>query len=227
MDKTRLFQLLSDQDNTFLLDLLRTAYEQMNPDQRRRVFADLLDKLPPAPEPPPAPVDGEVLLEQIEDFRRESLAGAYYEPFNVNSKNWMHVPRGTQKWFARLGDLLQDSCQLTVQQDHLGAVVCFGILYELIDAMECGKEIVFGDEIGSWMIPGDAKQYVAAYLTSLAATATPEEFTAAALPLVRRDSWQSFADQVYPSAVRVANEAQRAHLEAEIQRQNVRTARKH
>jgi hypothetical protein len=227
VDKTRLFQLLSDQDNAFLLDLLRTAYEQMNPGQRHRVFADLLDKLPPAPDLPSAPADGAALLEQIEDFRRESLAGVYYEPFNVNSKNWMHIPKRTKKWFARLGDLLQASCRLTAQQDHPGAVVCFGLLYELIDALERGKEIVFGDEIGSWMIPGDAKQYVAAYLTSLATTATPEEFTAAALPLIRRDSWQSFADQVYPSAVRVANEAQRAHLEAEIQHQNVRTAHKH
>jgi hypothetical protein len=42
--------------------------------------------------------------------------------------------------------------------------------------MEQGEEIVFGDEIGSWMIP---------------------------------------------------NETQRAHLEAEIQRQNIPTARKH
>jgi hypothetical protein len=75
------------------------------------------------------------------------------------------------------------------------------------------------------MIPGDEKQYVAAYMTSLAATAAPEEFSAAALPLIRRDSWQSFFTQAYPAAIRAANEAQRAHLEAEIGRQNVRTGR--
>ena len=91
--------------------------------------------------------------------------------------------------------------------------------------MERGEEIVFGDEIGSWMIPGDEKQYIAAYMTSLAATATPEEFTAAALPLIRRDRWQSFATQAYLSAIRAANEAQRVHLEAEIRRQEIRTER--
>ncbi len=123
---------------------------------------------------------------------------------------------GESVWYSR---------QLTAQGDHLHAVACFGILYELIDAMESGKEIVFGDEIGSWMTPGDEKQYVAAYMTSLAATATPEEFTTEALPLIRRDSWQSFAIQAYASAIRAAAETQRARLEAKVQRQKIWTGR--
>jgi hypothetical protein len=219
MDKTRLFEFLSIQDAPFLLGLLNNAYDQMDVDQRRWVFGRLVEELPPAQ------VDGEVLLNKVEDFKRESLAGAYYAPFNINSKNYMHVPEETEEWFERLGDLLKASSQLTAQGDHLHAVTCFGILYELIDAMESGEDIVFADEIGGWMIPGDEKQYVAAYMTSLAATAAPEEFSTAALPLIRRDSWQSFSTQSYPAAIRAANEAQKAHLEAEIGRQNVRTGR--
>jgi hypothetical protein len=220
MDKTQLFQFLSTQAASSLLDLLSTAYDQMNIDQRRWVFGKLVDELPPAP------VDGEVLLDEVELFQRESLAGIYYEPFDINSKNWTYIPEETEEWFERLGDLLKASCQLTTQGDHLHAVACFGILYELIDTMERGEEIVFGDEIGSWMIPGDEKQYIAAYITSLAATTTPEEFAAAALPLIRRDSYHSFAAQAYLSVVRTANEAQKAHLEVRIQRQNIRTAHK-
>jgi hypothetical protein len=168
-------------------------------------------------------VDGEVLLGEIDEFRRESLAGEYYAPFAINSKNWTQVPKETKEWFERLGGLLQVSVQLTTQGDHLYAAACFGFLYELIRAMESGEEIVFADEIGSWMISGDEKQYIAAYLTSLAATATPDEFTMVALPLIQRDSWQSFTTQAYASAVRVASESQRAHLETEIQRQKVKT----
>lgn len=166
------------------------------------------------------------MLKEIEDFQRESLASVYYEPFDINSKNWTHVPEETKEWFERLGDFLEASCQLTTQRDHRHAVASFGILYELIDAMERGDEIVFGDEIGSWMIPGDEKRYIAAYTKSLAATTTPEEFAEAALSLIRRDGWQSFATQAYPSAIRAATEAQRAHLESEIRRQNIRTERK-
>jgi len=84
---------------------------------------------------------------------------------------------------------------------------------------------VFAEELGSWMIPGNKKQYVAAYMTSLAATATAEEFTAAALPLIRNDSWHSFADEVHLSAIRAADQAQKAHLEAEIRRHKIRTGR--
>jgi hypothetical protein len=219
MNKTRLLQFLSTKDLIFLLDLLSAAYDQMDRDQRHWVFGKLVEKLPPTP------VDGEVLLDEIEGFRRESLAGTYYEPFNINSKNWMHIPEETQEWFECLGDLLKACCQLTRQADHLHAVTCFGILYELIEALESGEEIVFGDEIGSWMIPGDEKQYIAAYMASLAAVTSSEEFSAAALPLIRRDGWHSFSAQAYPSAVRAANEAQRAFLEAEIQRQDIRTGR--
>ncbi len=89
--------------------------------------------------------------------------------------------------------------------------------------MDNAREIVFADELGSWMIPGDQKVYIAAYLTSLAVVASPEEFAAVSLPLVRRDSWQSFYTQAYATAVRVATVEQRAHLDAEIRRQNIRT----
>lgn len=159
----------------------------------------------------------------MEEFQRASAAGKYYAPFAINSENYMHIPEKTKEWFECLGDLLQASVQLTAQGDHLHAAACFGTLYELIHIMERGEEIVFGDEIGSWMIPGDEKQMVAAYMAALAATATPDGFTVAALPLIQRDSWQSFTTQAYAAAARIATEAQRAHLEAEIQKRKVKT----
>jgi len=217
MDKAQLWEYLSSQDAAALLDLLSKAYDEMDRDQRKAVFGRLVRTLPPAP------VEGAELLDKVKDFHRESLAGVYYEPFDINSKNWMHIPEGTEEWFERLGDLLKSSAQLTAQGDHLHAVACFGLLYDLVDRMERGEDIVFGDEIGTWMVPGDKKQSVAAYMTSLAAVASPEEFTAAALPLIQRDSWESFTSQAYATAVRAANETQRAHLEAEIQRQGVKT----
>jgi hypothetical protein len=217
MDETRIFQYLASQDAAVLLDRLRKAYAEMSYDQRQAVFGDIVLSLPPVY------VDGEDLLDEIEEFRRESLAGVYYAPFRINSKNWMHVPEETKEWFEFLRDFLQASAQLTTQGEHHHAVACFGILYELIERMVNGEEIVFGDEIGTWMIPGDEKQAIAAYLTSLAAVASPEEFAAAALPLVKRDSWESFSNQVYATAMQVTDEAQRACLAAEIARMKVRT----
>ncbi len=219
MDKEQLFRFLSTQELPALLKLLNSAYDQMDTNLRRDVFGEISKEIPPEP------VDGEVLLDDVEDFSSESLSGFYYAPFNINSKSFMDVPEETEEWYERLGDLLKASTQLAAQSEHLHAVACFGELYMLIDKMESGEKIVFGDEIGGWMIPGDEKQYLAAYLTSLAATSSPEEFTEAALPLVRRDSWNSLAGQAYASAVRVSSKTQRTHLAAEVKRLKIRTER--
>ena len=212
MNKEQLFQYLSDQNTPKLLDLLSMAYDYMETDQRRDVFGSLVRKLPPEP------VDGEVLLAEIQEFARQSFAGHYYAPFNINSKNFSDIPQETEEWFEEIGDLLQSAMQLTAQGDHGQATVCFRELYVLVDKMEDGEEIVFADELGSWMIPGDEKLTLAAYLKSLAAVSSAEEFTAAAIPFVRRDSWYSMTGEVYASATRVANDEQRAHLAAEVAR---------
>lgn len=219
MDRIRMFKFLADEEPAVLLDLLGKAFDEMDYDQRQFVFGRYAEALPPAP------VDGEVLLGRIEGFRSDSLAGVYYAPFDINSKNWTHIPEETKEWFGELGDLLKASTRLTEQGDYVHAVACFDVLYELIDVMESGEEIVFADEYGSWMIPGDEKQYIAAYMTSLAETASPEAFAETVAPLVRRDSYQSFSKQVYPSAIGVASEAQCAALEAEIERRQIRTSR--
>lgn len=219
MKKEQLFQYLSSQNTSTLLELLDSAYDQMNIEQRRDVFGKIVL------EAPPEPVNGNDLLGQIEDFSRESLSGYYYAPFNINSKNFMDVPEETEQWFEQLGDFLKASTQLTIQSDHLCATICFRELYSLIDKLEYGDEIVFGDEIGSWMIPGDEKQYLAAYLTSLAAVSSPEEFTKGTIPLLQRDSGHSLAGQVYTSAKKVANDEQCAHLAAEAKRLKIRTER--
>src|SRR5438067_1753309 len=172
MDKTRLFERLSTQDLSTLLGLLQVAYDVMTWDQREAVFGRYIEAAPPAAV---EAVEGAMLLEEVEVFHEESLAGAYYAPFAINSKNFMHIPDKTRVWFRRLGDLLEAGCRLTAQGEHQYAASCFGILYDLIDAMALGRKIVFGEEIGSWMIPGNAQDFVAAYMTSLAATATPEE----------------------------------------------------
>jgi hypothetical protein len=218
MDKDTLMQRISKQPASTLLELLNAAYEVMNQRQRKAVFGQYA-----VPEKP-AYTDGKKLLRAIKKFQQDSLAGKYYAPFNVNSKNWMRIPDETEAWFAQLGQFLTDtrSVQLTGQGQHAEAVACFGVLYELIAAMEDGEEIVFADELGSWMIPVDEKKTIAAYLKSLAAIASPEQYATVAVPLIKRDSRQSFADKVYASALRAANKAQKAHLLAEIERQQVK-----
>jgi hypothetical protein len=218
MDKDALMQRLSKQPASKWLELLDAAYEVMNQRQRKAVFGQYA-----VPEKAAHAADGRKLLREIKKFQQDSLAGKYYAPFNVNSKNWMHIPDETEAWFDQLGQFLADSMQLTGQGQHAEAVACFGVLYELVAAMEDGQEIVFADELGSWMIPVDEKKTIAAYLKSLAVVASPEQYAAVAAPLIKRDSHQSFTDKVYASALRAADKAQKAYLLAEIERQQVKT----
>jgi hypothetical protein len=218
VDRTQLFAILKRQTKAALLDLLERSFDEMEPKQQRAVFGALMKK------PPTAKVKGATLRKEVETFERDSLAGKYYQFFMINSKNWTHIPDKTEEWFDRLGDLLKDASRLTAQGDHTDAVACFDRLSALIDAMELGtKEIVFADELGSWMIPVEEKVWVADYLTSLSATEVPDTFTAKALPLIRRDSSQSFYANAYKSALKAANAAQAARLKAELQRLKIRT----
>lgn len=218
MDKDTVLRWLSMQPATKWLELLGEAYDTMNHRQRKAVFGKsvvVADQ--------PAKADGNGVLREILRFQQDSLAGRFYAPFNINSKNWMQVPKETETWFERLGDFLTQSTALTQQDQHANAVACFGLLYELIAAMENGEEIVFADEIGSWMIPVEEGKVIGAYLKSLAAILTPDQYVQIAVALIKRDARQSFSDKVYGTALRAATAQQKRHLLAEIERQQIET----
>ena len=218
MEKQEVFKLLSRHKKAELLRLLESVYDQLSTRQRRSVFGHL------AKEATSTRVKPGTVVRDVRVFHHESLEGAYYAPFDMNSKNYMHVPEETEVWFERLGDLLKKSSQLSKQGAHADAVTCFALLYETVFAMEDGEEIVFAEEVGSWMIPVEEKEIIADYLVSLAAISSSEEFADAAIPLVRRDSSASLADKVYASARRAANKEQKAHLVAEVERQGIRVS---
>ena len=121
-----------------------------------------------------------------------------------------------------LNDLLLGSTRLSQSGDYVTAVDCFSILYELIGKMEYGEEIVFADEYGSWMIPGDEQVYIEAYISSLAATKSRDEYARLAAELIRRDSHQSHTAKAYSTAIQLANKEQREALEAEIKRREIK-----
>jgi hypothetical protein len=217
VDEEHVFAHLTKMKKAALLEYLRAAFEEMSVDQRLAVFGDLAHK------PPKGRVDGGELWAEVERFRADSLAKYYYAPFEMNSKNFMYVPDETKEWCDHFADLARDACRLTAQGDHATAVKCFAALDELYQAVDAGAEIIFAEEAGSWMIPFDDKEWLKAYLTSLAATGTPEDFAAAAVPIIARDSRRDFDDETYASACAAATTEQRARLDAELKRQNVRT----
>ena len=70
----------------------------MTRDQRETVFGRYVEAAPPAAV---EVVEGATLLEEGKRFQEESLAGAYYAPFAINSKNYRHIPRTTGTFQTR------------------------------------------------------------------------------------------------------------------------------
>lgn len=220
MNKKQLFEYLREQEPEKLVELLDRAFDTMNTNQRHDVFGRITIEIPPAH------VDGEKLLSDIEQFKKHSLAGYYYAPFDINSKNFSHVPEETDEWFDKIGDYLEDSSRLTDQGDHELAVQCFKILHGLIDKMEDGDEIVFADEYGTWMITGDEKRFVKSFLTSLSTVSNTDDYVAGAIPLIKRDSYESFHNKVYSTALAMATGDQKKLLKREVKKQGIRTSRR-
>lgn len=216
MDEDALFKLLKRQTKATLLKLLYSTYYEANAQQKQNIFGDLIKKSKPS-----KTIDQNIIKES-EEFYKESLEGFYYAPFNINSKNFSHIPEKTEQWFDKLGDLLKFSTQLAKQKEHRSAVASFKILYELIDKMESGEDIVFADEYGSWMIPGNEREFLDAYISSLAEVQTPEEYTKIVIPLIERDSYSSFCNKVYSLAIKYSKKEQEKSLMEAIQAQNIR-----
>src|SRR4051812_15111796 len=103
VDWVQLSGILKRQKKAALLELLEQAFFEMEPEQQRAVFGELLEKAPAAR------ANGAALLEEVAEFERDSLSRQYYQSFNINSKNWTHIPAKTQEWFDRMGELLKDA----------------------------------------------------------------------------------------------------------------------
>lgn len=217
MDEEKLFGALRRKTKPVLLELLEAAYNEMDTRQRRCVFGNILKTAKPYK------ISGKKILEKISEFCESSIRGDYYAPFNINSKNFSHIPEETEEWFEKLADLLALSTELAAKEENESAVECFTMLYQLIGEMESGEEIVFADEVGSWMIPGDEKVYIQAYLTASAKVKAPEEYARIALPLIKRDSYSSFCHKVYSEATKAGDKEQVKYLKNEIKEKNIRT----
>jgi hypothetical protein len=90
------------------------------------------------------------LLARVTVFEMASLAGEYYDPFDVNSRNFMEKSNGTT---ARIGEChrLLDRCVEEAKRSNPAEVrQAFDIIFGLLDRInECREDIVFfADEAG-------------------------------------------------------------------------------
>jgi hypothetical protein len=166
-------------------------------------------------------IDEDELLDEVKTFYKKSLAGYYYAPFAINSKNFMDIPEETDEWCNKTTLLLEESTQLTDLGKHTAAIKCFQMLFELMDRLG-DDEIIFAEEVGTWMIGADEDRAIKAYITSLKQIATPKDFSEHLSPLLIRDSHESFSKEVYTKVKKLANKEQKCELDRIIKERGIR-----
>ncbi len=180
-----LFPLLEKFRKEELKEYLKTSFFEMDDRQKRDVFGKIYEeKLSKGR-------SSLNLYSEIEKFHKRSVKGYYYAPFMINSKNFMDIPQETDEWFSELSYYLDESSQLVKKEEYDLAISSFELLFDLINQMENGEDVIFADEYGTWMITNNL-DYNESYIKSLAKIECKEIFTEKVLPLLKRDSYESF-----------------------------------
>ncbi len=155
------------------------------------------------------------LLEDILDFHSDSLAGLYYEDFEVNSKNFMERSRGTINWIAE-HERLMNRC-LIESRDYNPEQMrqAFELLFNLLDEVdECRDDIIFfADEGGAWQVGVEWDEVLPCYFKVLAAVAQPSEYAESAIKIVKSHANYN-RDNYFKLALEVAQIPQQKVLKA-------------
>ncbi len=133
-------------------DKLRAAVRRLGNEQVFYMLDDAIEMLAPAKllkiaknylDPKTLQPDGKQmtprLLKDVRRFEKASMAGDYYESFNVNSKNYTQKSTGTTSWIADYLRLL-DRCVTTAKKNDPAEVreamdILFALLATSIKAM--------------------------------------------------------------------------------------------
>jgi hypothetical protein len=90
-------------------------------------------------------------IEAFKDFERRSRAGEYYAPFEINSKNFRHIPPETDRWFSELDRWVDFACKSALAGKlDLAKPILDGCMHLLDDLGN--DNIVFAEELGDWML---------------------------------------------------------------------------
>jgi hypothetical protein len=160
-----------------LLQVLQDAYQELPASRVVSVFGAHVDLMTHESLPLPTKGKGAApgrLLKAVERFHTDSLAGQYYESFNVDSKNFMDTSEGTDLWISECNQLFDKCVELSTKGHHAEARSAMDLLFKLLEEIDTGNDeiIFFADEGGSWQVGLDEDKILPAYFSSLAATAT-------------------------------------------------------
>jgi hypothetical protein len=176
IDRDKLRAAVRKLKSEYLFYMLDDAIELLPPAKLHKVAKKYLDVERLRPDAEPAAKPG--LLTDVKRFEKASLAGEYYESFDVNSKNSTQNSAGTSAWIAEYHRLL-DRCVTNAKQGNPAEVrEAMDVLFSLLDHIdECLDDVIFfADEGGSWQVGVDWPEVLPTWFKVLSATAEPKEY---------------------------------------------------
>jgi hypothetical protein len=184
IDRDKLRMALRKLGDELIFQMLYDAVELIPPAKLHKLVEPYLDarSLLAAVDRP------DKLLARVRSFERTSLAGDYYDPFDVNSKNCMNKSSGTIAWIAECNRLL-GLCVVQAQAgDAAEARQSFDIIFGLLDEIDaCRDDIIFfADEAGAWQVGVDWEKLLPSWFKVLSATAKPDEYAKRVVDLLNR-----------------------------------------
>jgi hypothetical protein len=176
IDRDKLRAAVRKLSNEYVFYMLDDAIDLLPPAKLHKIAKKYLDLKRLRPDAEPATNRG--LLTDAQRFQKASLAGEYYESFNVNSKNYLEKSAGTRAWIAEYLRLL-DRCLTSAKRSDPAVVRgAMDILFGLLDHIdECLDDVIFfADEGGSWQVGVDWAKVLPVWFKVLSATAAPDEY---------------------------------------------------
>jgi hypothetical protein len=166
------------------------------------------------------------LLKAVTAFKKASARGEYYQrENNQNAVKKHREPTKTLEWEANLSNLLQLTEELSQEGWHQTAVDCYHLLFDCIafafDEERKGVLVIrhqeeFLDDLNELQ-----REATEPYIISLAKTATPYDYADRLIPFIVAD-YPCCESRAYEIAIREANTAQRAELDKQITKREVK-----
>lgn len=173
LDRQQIRRAIRKLGNDYIFYFLDDAISLLSQGQLRQLLASYLNQ----EEFVARDSTQENLLAEIQEFKKSSLAGEYYEEPSIQVWALEENTRGTLCWIADFRRLL-DRCAESSSMIAADARQAFEILFGLLDCLDdgTGEGIFFAAESGSWMVGADWKRVLPAYFRVLAETAEPSEY---------------------------------------------------
>ena len=209
IDRDKLRVAIRRMGNKYALAMLYEAIDLLPQAKLVKLVKEFMD---PAKLRPDSEAKGS-LLADVKAFDKASRKGEYYEAFNVNSRNYREMSKGTQVWIAECQRLLNRCVAQARKVDPADGRQAFETIFGLLDRVdECLDDIIFfADEGGSWQVGVDWGKVLPAWFVCLSATAEPDEYARRVVEVV--DKYQNYRrDKHLAKARKTATPAQRKAL---------------